>query len=154
MDSQIILSQRCPSEQQTEWAFQEILEICSEHASHNEYIELVVEHIPALVRCVKPYGNGDMHDNLIQLISKVLKRCKTKKLSHFACLKIIRGVEYFAQVWKQEKSKLTQSIKIILSFGNFVRNFSISKTDRRSFSFSRIFCAPNIIPSKSQRFLV
>lgn len=60
---------------------------------------MVVDHIPALVRCVKPYGHTEMHDNLIQLISKVLKRCKTKKLSHLACLKIIKGVEYFAQVF-------------------------------------------------------
>lgn len=95
-----MLNQRCPSEEQTDWAFGEIQQICTEHPTHNEYIELIVDYIPALVRCVKPYANGDMHDHLIQLISKVLRRCKTKKLSQFACLKIIKGVEHFAQVLK------------------------------------------------------
>lgn len=72
--------------------------ICDTHSSHHEYIELVVDYIPSLVRCIKPYSPGEMHDHLITLISKVLKLCKRKKFSKFVCHKIIKGVEYFAQV--------------------------------------------------------
>lgn len=93
------MNQRCPSEQQTDWAFGELQIICDTHPSHHEYIELVVDHIPALVKCVKPYGADEMHDHLFTLISKVLRRCKQKKFSRFTCLKIIHGVQYFAQVF-------------------------------------------------------
>lgn len=95
---QIILNQRSPTEEQTDWAFGEIQEICQEHASRNEYIELVLDYIPALVRCIKPYSPSEMHDHLVKLISTVLFKCRKKKFSKFACLKIIKGVEFFAQV--------------------------------------------------------
>lgn len=73
--------------------------ICQKHASHHEYMELVIDSIPALVRCIKPYSPGEMHDHLVTVISKVLVQCRKRKFSKFACLKIIEGVEYFAQVF-------------------------------------------------------
>lgn len=93
---QIILNQKSTSEQSTDWAFTEIQTICQHLSTHNDYMELVADNIPALVKCVKPHRN--MHDDLIILLSSFLKRIKTKKYGQRISIKIINSVQYFVQV--------------------------------------------------------
>ncbi|XP_055323121.1 serine/threonine-protein kinase ATM isoform X2 [Sitodiplosis mosellana] len=91
----IILNQRHPSETLTEWAFSEMKEICMRLTSHHGYMEMVVENIPALIKCVKPYT--DLHDDLINLLSSFLKQIKSKKYGPHISIKIIKSAHYFAQ---------------------------------------------------------
>lgn len=95
--SQIILHQKSPSEQAIDWAFTEIQSICQHLSSHNDYMELVADNIPALVKCVKPYNH--MHDDLMILLSSFLKRIKSKKYGQRISIKAIKSVQYFVQVF-------------------------------------------------------
>lgn len=96
--SQIIFNQRCPSEEEIEWAFDELKEICEKQKSNCDYMELIVDRIPALIKCVKSYTDSEMLDDLITLISIVLKLCKKKKFGMSVSIKIIKCVQFFAQV--------------------------------------------------------
>lgn len=62
-------------------------------------MELVVNHIPALIRSVHPYP--DLHDDLINLLSPLLKKIKVKKSKKYGpriSIKIIQSIQHFAKV--------------------------------------------------------
>lgn len=60
-------------------------------------MELVIDQIPALIKCVKP--DSDMHSELIELITPILLLCKRKKFGQHLTIKMIQNVQYFAKVF-------------------------------------------------------
>lgn len=72
--------------------------MCEKLNSHPDYMELIADQIPALVKCVKPYPS--MLDDLIELFAVFLRKSKFKKFGQRITIKIIQSVQYFAQVMK------------------------------------------------------
>lgn len=68
------------------------------HKTHQGYMELVVDNIPALIKCIKPYPN--LHDDLIELLTSFLMQTKSKKFQTGPQIteKLIKSVQFFAQV--------------------------------------------------------
>lgn len=72
--------------------------ICEKLGSQHEYLQLIADNIPALIKCVKPFDS--MHDDLIQLLTVFLRKSKSKKYGQRIAIKTIQSMQYFAQVVK------------------------------------------------------
>lgn len=59
-------------------------------------MELTVDFLPALIKRVKPYE--DMHEHLKTLLLAFVKKLKSKNYGPNICLKVIKSIQYYAQV--------------------------------------------------------
>ncbi|XP_031619505.1 serine/threonine-protein kinase ATM [Contarinia nasturtii] len=132
----IILSQLNPSEALVEWAFDEIKKICTNLSSQHDYMEMVVDNIPALVKCVKPHV--DLHDDLINLLTSFLKQIKSKKYGPRISIKVIQSVQYFAQ----EFFEAEDCFVIIAFLQRFLQSEYIT------IQFTAVQCLTNIFNKK------
>lgn len=59
-------------------------------------MELIADHIPALVKCAKLRHR--LHNVLITWLLSFLERIKSEKYGQRISVKFINGIQYFAQV--------------------------------------------------------